>query len=465
LARKDVNYACQKCGAATSKWAGRCEGCGEWNTLVEEAVPESAPKGLGRKKGRRIEFEGLKGTSAHPPRQVTGINEFDRVTGGGMVQGSALLVGGDPGIGKSTLLMQVTAALSGTTQPIYISGEEAIDQLRLRADRLGVADAPVALAAATSVRDIVASLDGVTSGLVVIDSIQTMFVDSLESAPGTVSQVRTSAQELIRLAKRQGFALILVGHVTKDGQIAGPRVLEHMVDTVLYFEGDGSHQFRILRAVKNRFGATDEIGVFEMTGKGLAEVANPSAMFLADRDDDVSGASVFAGMEGSRPVLVEIQSLTASSALGTPRRAVVGWDSGRLSMILAVLESRAGLTLGNMDVYLNVVGGLKISEPAADLAVAVALVSSVSGVPVPRETVVFGEIGLSGEVRAVPQIDARLKEAAKLGFTRAIIPARRRSKGDSKENDRGKNMKVMEISRLEELMTLLSPPEGQRRHG
>ncbi|MEE8351608.1 MAG: DNA repair protein RadA [Rhodospirillales bacterium] len=463
MARKDVNYACQKCGAATPKWTGRCEGCGEWNTLVEEAVPESAPKGLGRKRGRRIEFQGLKGKSAHPPRQVTGINEFDRVTGGGMVQGSALLVGGDPGIGKSTLLMQVTAALSGVTQPIYISGEEAIDQLRLRADRLGVVDAPVALATATSVRDIVASLDGVTSGLVVIDSIQTMFVDSLESAPGTVSQVRTSAQELIRLAKRQGFALILVGHVTKDGQIAGPRVLEHMVDTVLYFEGDGSHQFRILRAVKNRFGATDEIGVFEMTGKGLAEVANPSAMFLADRDDDVSGASVFAGMEGSRPVLVEIQSLTASSALGTPRRAVVGWDSGRLSMILAVLETRANLTLGNMDVYLNVVGGLKISEPAADLAVAVALVSSVSGVPVPRETVVFGEIGLSGEVRAVPQIDARLKEAAKLGFTRAIVPAGRTSKGKSKALESG--MEVKEISRLEELMDLLALPEKQLLHG
>ena len=468
MARKAVNYVCQECGVATSKWSGRCEGCGEWNTLVEEAIPETAPKGLGRKKGRRIAFQGLKGDSAHPPRQVTGISEFDRVTGGGMVQGSALLVGGDPGIGKSTLLMQVAARLSGATQPIYISGEEAIDQLRLRADRLGVADADVALAAATSVRDIVASLDDVTSGLVVIDSIQTMFVDSLESAPGTVSQVRTSAQELIRLAKRRGFALILVGHVTKDGQIAGPRVLEHMVDTVLYFEGDGSHQFRILRAVKNRFGPTDEIGVFEMTGKGLAEVANPSALFLADHDGDVSGASVFAGMEGSRPVLVEIQSLTASSALGTPRRAVVGWDSGRLSMILAVLESRAGLTLGNQDVYLNVAGGLKISEPAADLAVAAALVSSTTGVPVPGQTVVFGEIGLSGEVRAVPQVNARLKEASKLGFTRAIIPAGRRSKGaKSKSASSGikGNMKIKEISRLDELLALLAAPEGQRRHG
>jgi DNA repair protein RadA/Sms len=434
--------------------------------MAEEAAPEATPKGLGTKKGRKINFQGLRGKTEHPPRQVSGIKEFDRVTGGGMVQGSALLVGGDPGIGKSTLLMQVAAQLSGTHKTAYISGEEAIDQLRLRADRLGVADTDVGLAAATSVRDIVASLGGAGGpDLVIIDSIQTMFVDSLDSAPGTVAQVRTSAQELIRLAKRSGFALILVGHVTKDGQIAGPRILEHMVDTVLYFEGDGSHQFRILRSVKNRFGATDEIGVFEMTSKGLAEVANPSALFLADREEDVSGAAVFAGMEGSRPLLVEIQSLTTPSALGTPRRAVVGWDSSRLAMIMAVLEARCGLTLSNLDVFLNVAGGLKISEPAADLAVAAALVSSVSGVAVPSETVVFGEISLSGEIRAVPQINARLKEASKLGFTRAIVPTPPRAnkgRGSGKAAPKESKLTITEVSRLEDLLALFATADGKR---
>ena len=470
MAGKSLNYVCQDCGAASPKWSGRCDGCGEWNTLVEEATPEATPKGLGRKKGRRITFQALKGETEHPPRQVSGIKEFDRVTGGGMVAGSALLVGGDPGIGKSTLLMQVAAALSKAKAPIYISGEEAIDQLRLRADRLGVAEANVALAAATSVRDIVSTLDDANGpDLVIIDSIQTMFVDSLNSAPGTVAQVRTSAQELIRLAKRRGFALILVGHVTKDGQIAGPRILEHMVDTVLYFEGDRSHQFRILRSVKNRFGPTDEIGVFEMTGKGLAEVSNPSALFLADREDEVAGASVFAGMEGSRPLLVEIQSLSTPSSLGTPRRAVIGWDSGRLAMVMAVLENRAGLALGGMDVYLNVAGGLKISEPAADLAVASALMSSISGVPMPAGTVVFGEIGLSGEIRAVPQINARLKEASKLGFTRAVIPTPPKSNRAAAASGKKDGITITQLSRVEDLLSLFTDgsdqPRKLSRHG
>ncbi len=477
MAAKTVNYVCQECGVSSSKWSGRCDGCGEWNTLVEEAPLESAPKGLGRKKGRRIEFHGLKGKTESAARQVSGIKEFDRVTGGGMVAGSTLLVGGDPGIGKSTLMLQVAAAVSGSLAPVYISGEEAIDQLRLRAERLGVSGANVALAAATSVRDIAASLDEAGGpDLVIIDSIQTMFVDSLDSAPGTVAQVRTSAQELIRLAKRRGFALILVGHVTKDGLIAGPRILEHMVDTVLYFEGDRSHQFRILRSVKNRYGPTDEIGVFEMTGEGLAEVANPSALFLADHDGDVTGASVFAGMEGSRPLLVEIQSLSTPSMLGTPRRAVVGWDSGRLAMIMAVLETRSGLSLGGMDVYLNVAGGLKIREPAADLAVALALMSSANAIPVPPGTAVFGEIGLSGEIRAVPQVNARLKEASKLGFSGAIIPAPPRSKrggggetgGKSGENPRQGGMEITEVSRVEDLHSIFAaanPAQGRPRHG
>ncbi len=402
---------------------GQCPACKEWNSIVEELPQEATPKGLGLRKGRKIEFVGLQGEKSQQDRIISGNAEFDRVTGGGLIPGSATLVGGDPGIGKSTLLMQITAALSKTMYTAYVSGEESIDQLRIRAKRLDLALSPVKLAATSSVRDIVATLDCSNAPkVVVIDSIQCMYIDSLDSAPGTVSQVRTSAQELIRLAKRTGFALILVGHVTKEGVIAGPRVLEHMVDTVLYFEGDPSHQFRILRSVKNRFGAADEIGVFEMIETGLHEVPNPSALFLSDYRDQVSGASVFAGIEGTRPILMEIQSLTASSNQATPRRAVVGWDSSRLAMIMAVLEARCSIALSGIEVYLNVAGGLKISEPAADLAVAAALISSVTGIPIPSETVVFGELGLAGEVRAVSQMDVRLKEAEKLGFTQAIIP-------------------------------------------
>jgi len=459
LAKRPASqYVCQECGAVHPRWSGKCDGCGAWNTLVEETQGDSAPKGLGPgRKGRKIEFVGLKGDNPQPPRWTANMEEFDRVTGGGLVQGSAVLVGGDPGIGKSTLLMQVAAKLAANHGTAYISGEEAVEQLRLRASRLGLSDAPVRLTAATNVRDIVATLD--TPGgpdLVIIDSIQTMFVDTLESAPGTVAQVRTSAQELIRLAKRRGFALILVGHVTKEGTIAGPRVLEHMVDTVLYFEGERGHQFRILRAVKNRFGPADEIGVFEMTDGGLNEITNPSALFLGDRDDGggrEAGSAVFAGIEGSRPVLVEIQALVAPSSLGTPRRAVVGWDSGRLAMILAVLEARCGLALGACDVYLNVAGGLRIGEPAADLAVAAALVSSLTGVPLPPETVVFGEIGLSGEVRPVSRTDVRLKEAGKLGFTGAFVP-RVRGKGKEGTAARDADLSVKALERLDDLVTI-----------
>ena len=384
------------------------------------------PKGLSPGKGRIVPFTRLDAEGGDEPRLVTGIAEFDRVCGGGLVPGSGVLVGGDPGIGKSTLLLQVVAALASRgVRCVYVSGEESPDQVGMRARRLGVADAPVDVAAATSVRDILASLGGdLSPGVVVIDSIQTMFLDNLESAPGTVSQVRASAQELLRHAKDRGQVLMLVGHVTKEGQIAGPRVLEHMVDTVLYFEGERGHQFRILRAVKNRFGPTDEIGVFTMTGEGLAEVVNPSAMFLGERSAQVSGSVVFAGIEGTRPVLMEIQALVARSPLATPRRAVVGWDGNRLAMILAVLEARCAVGLGGYDVYLNVAGGLRVREPAADLAVAAALLSALEDRPVPPETVAFGEIGLSGEVRPVAQAEARLKEAAKLGFGSAIMPGR-----------------------------------------
>jgi DNA repair protein RadA/Sms len=452
MARKNTQYVCQSCGAVHPRWGGRCDACGEWNSIIEEAS-EAAPLGGKAAKrgkgGRNLDLVALDGESGQVARRCTGIAEFDRVAGGGLVPGSALLVGGDPGIGKSTLLLQVAAALGGEARVAYITGEEAVDQIRMRASRLGVAKAPVGLAAATDLTAILATLSGPDApDVVVIDSIQTMYVDALDSAPGTVAQVRACAQELIRAAKRRGFTVLLVGHVTKEGAIAGPRVLEHMVDTVLYFEGERGHQFRILRAVKNRFGPTDEIGVFEMTGSGLAEVANPSRLFLSDRDEPVSGAAVFAGLEGSRPMLVEIQALVAPSPLGTPRRAVVGWDGGRLAMVLAVLEARAGLHFSSNDVYLNVAGGLRISEPAADLAVAAALVSSLTGRPAPRESVVFGEIGLSGEVRPVAQTDARLKEAAKLGFTRAIAPRQGRNAG----GDRA--LQVREVGDISDLVAM-----------
>ena len=459
MARPVARYVCQACGASHPKWSGRCDGCGEWNSITEEAAPEVAPGGIGSAQGRPIDFLPLDGATGTIPRLASGNAEFDRVCGGGLVAGSALLVGGDPGIGKSTLLLQIMAGLAATCRVAYISGEESVDQVRMRAARLGVLQAPVRIAAATGMRDILASI-GTGDGpeVVVVDSIQTMYVDSLDSAPGTVAQVRASAQALIQLAKRHGFTVLMVGHVTKEGMIAGPKVLEHMVDTVLYFEGDRSHQFRILRAVKNRFGATDEIGVFEMTGAGLAQVTNPSALFLAQRRGDVSGAAVFAGIEGSRPVLVEIQALVAASPLGTPRRAVVGWDGGRLAMLLAVLDARAGVALAGNDVYLNVAGGLRITEPAADLAVAAALLSSHSGSPLPEETVVFGEVGLSGEIRAVSQPDARLKEAAKLGFAQAFLPARRRRAGDGSVG----SIETRELGHLRDLVEAMGGASSMR---
>lgn len=426
MAKARTNFICQNCGAIAPRWQGKCESCGEWNSLVEEA-PSSGIGALaarGARKGRVFPLEGLTGESKPAPRLLSGIGELDRVTGGGFVPGSVLLIGGEPGIGKSTLLIQACAAVARRGERVvYISGEEAAAQVRLRATRLGLADAPVELAAETSVEDIVATLSaGRKPALVVIDSIQTMWTDTVETTPGTVTQVRCAAQALIRYAKTSGACVILVGHVTKDGQIAGPRVVEHMVDAVASFEGDGAHHFRILRNVKNRFGPTDEIGVFEMTGSGLSEVANPSALFLAGRDGSAPGAAVFAGMEGTRPVLVEIQALVAPSALGTPRRAVVGWDPNRLAMLLAVLETHGRVRLGQHDIYLNVAGGVKINEPAADLAAAAALVSSLTGAVLPPDTVFFGEVALSGAIRPAPHANLRLKEAAKLGFSTAIAP-------------------------------------------
>jgi DNA repair protein RadA/Sms len=440
MARASPAFSCTECGASHRKWAGRCDACGGWNTLVEEA-PLPAATGPARK-GRSLPLTTLAEAEAPPPRARSGMEEFDRVLGGGLVPASAILLGGDPGIGKSTLLLQATAAFARAgLSCIYVSGEEASAQVRMRAQRLGLADAPVRLAAETDLRDILTTLDAERPALAVIDSIQTMWLDHVASAPGSVAQVRAAAHDLTAFAKRRGTAVVLVGHVTKDGQIAGPRVVEHMVDTVLYFEGERGHAFRILRAVKNRFGPADEIGVFEMTGDGLAEVANPSALFLSERDRPAPGSVVFAGIEGTRPMLTEIQALVSPSTLGTPRRAVVGLDSARLSTILAVLEARCGIPFGGLDVFLNVAGGLRVAEPAADLAVAAALLSAREDIALPADTVVFGEISLSGALRPVGQTENRLKEARKLGFTRAIAPARSKTGG-------GEGMTVRELPDL-----------------
>jgi DNA repair protein RadA/Sms len=426
MAKPKRRYICTECGSVASRWQGQCVDCEQWNTLTEEApeTPFSAKHDLSSG-GRAIVFEPLDAPAATLVRRTTGLAEFDRALGGGVVPGSAILMGGEPGIGKSTLLLQAAAQIARNgARAVYISGEEATGQVRLRAARLGLADAPLQLAAATSVRDILTTLgNGAPPALLVVDSIQTMHSDLIEGAPGTVSQVRASAFELIRYAKDNGVALVLVGHVTKDGTIAGPRVLEHMVDVVMSFEGERSHQFRILRALKNRFGAVDEIGVFAMDGQGLAEVSNPSTLFLSGRDEPVAGSAVFPALEGTRPVLVEIQALIVRLQSGaTPRRAVVGWDAGRLAMLLAVLEARCGLNFSSAEVYLNVAGGYRLSDPAADLAVAAALVSALADKPLGQRSVWFGEVSLAGEVRPVAHASLRLREAAKLGFDHGCGP-------------------------------------------
>ena len=424
---KSPSFTCANCGAVHAKWSGRCDDCGAWNSISEDVPLSSGPstKGLGASRGQTIALSDLSSADAPLARTLSGLDELDRVLGGGLVPASAILVGGDPGIGKSTLLLQAAAAFAmAGLKAVYVSGEEAASQVRLRAQRLGLAEAPVRLAAETNLRNILTTLEKEAPHLAIVDSIQTMWLDTVDSAPGSVGQVRATAHELTTFAKRTGISVILVGHVTKDGQIAGPRVVEHMVDTVLYFEGERGHQFRILRAVKNRYGPADEIGVFEMTGAGLAQVANPSALFLSDREADSPGSVVFAGIEGTRPVLCEIQALVSPAPAGQARRSVVGWDGGRLAMILAVLEARCGIPFAGLDVYLNVAGGLRITEPAADLAVAAALLSAREDTPLPQRTVVFGEISLSGGLRPVGQTETRLKEAAKLGFEAAILPER-----------------------------------------
>tara|TARA_A100001391_G_scaffold129559_1_gene88687 strand:+ start:32770 stop:34137 length:1368 start_codon:yes stop_codon:yes gene_type:complete len=426
LAKPKKRYVCSECGSVSTRWQGQCPDCSEWNTLVEEVgETKFAARHDLSGGGRMIRFETLDAPTAPLERRTTGLAEFDRALGGGIVPGSAILMGGEPGIGKSTLLLQAAARIAKAGgEVVYISGEEATGQIRMRAARLGVSDSPLRLAAATSVRDILTTLgQGAPPQLLIVDSIQTMHSDQIEGAPGTVSQVRASAFELIRYAKEQGCCLVLVGHVTKDGNIAGPRVLEHMVDTVMSFEGERSHQYRILRCLKNRFGAVDEIGVFAMESEGLTEVANPSTLFLSGREEAIAGSAVFPAIEGTRPVLVEIQALIVRLQSGaTPRRAVVGWDSGRLAMLLAVLESRCGLSFSTAEVYLNVAGGYRLTDPAADLAVAAALVSALADKPLASDSLWLGELSLSGDVRPVAHGALRLKEAEKLGFRRATGP-------------------------------------------
>ena len=459
MARNKQQFTCQSCGTSYARWAGRCETCDGWNTITEETQVETVPKGLGKHKGQKIQFTSLKEGNGEQSRFPTGVNELDRVFGGGLVPGSAVLLAGDPGIGKSTLLLQGMAALSMQNKSVtYISGEEGPEQIRLRAKRLGLNETPVRLAAATNVRDILTSLEENPTNVIAIDSIQTAFLDNLDSAPGTVSQVRGSAQELIRYAKRSNSVLLLIGHVTKDGQIAGPRVLEHMVDTVLYFEGDRGHRFRIVRSIKNRFGPTDEIGVFEMTDRGLIEVTNPSSLFIDAERGAVPGTAIYAGIEGTRTMLMEIQALVTPGPPGSPRRSVVGWDTNRLAMILAVLEANVGLSLSTNDVYLNVTGGLRITEPAADMAVAAAIISSANTTPVPKGTVIFGEIGLSGEARPVAQSESRLREAEKLGFEKSFLPLNSLKVNRSSAS----KIEIKTVKQISDLITLIGVSNSKK---
>ena len=413
-----ARFVCQECGYRSLKWLGRCPGCGGWGTLVEEAPKkEKAP-------GRKAQALPLTEVSQKAyQRFKTGLSELDQVLGGGLVPGSLILLGGDPGIGKSTILLQVAQHLAANYGPVYyLSGEESAEQVRIRAERLGVLSPEIFLISETDLAAALLALPTPGPVLLIVDSIQTVFWPELSSAPGSVSQVRECAARLLEFAKRANVCVILVGHVTKEGVLAGPRVLEHLVDTVLYFEGERGASFRVLRAVKNRFGPTNEIGVFEMTGRGLVPVANPSAFFLSEATETAPGAVVCATMEGTRPILVEVQALVTRTPLATPRRTSVGFDPQRLAMLAAILEKKAGLSFYDQDIYLNVVGGLRLSEPGADLAVILALASSRLERGLPARTVVFGEVGLTGEVRPVSQAEARLKEALRLGFSRACLP-------------------------------------------
>ena len=446
-------YICQKCGTNYPKWVGLCASCGAYNTIEQEILSRNDTDISNIQDIKLVNISDIKGDEIL--YQSIGMKEFDRVLGGGIVKGACILLGGDPGIGKSTILLQVVAKYSSYSNScIYISGEESESQIKIRASRLGLTteNQNLKIASASNIKDIIKTLQTINNvKIVVIDSIQTMFTDDISASQGTVSQVRTCAAELIKIAKEKGFALFLIGHVTKEGTIAGPRILEHMVDTVMYFEGERNHQFRILRTFKNRFGATNEIGIFEMTDKGLIEAENPSALFIAERLGNTSGSSVFVGIEGTRPLLMEIQALVSSASYGNPKRTVIGWDNNRLSMLLAVLETRAGISFSNNDVYLNIAGGFKITEPACDVAVAVSLISAKMNIPIASTSAFCGEIGLSGEVRAVTQVNMRIKEADKLGFTNIIIP-----KTTKHESHTSTNINIKEIGNIKSLIDIFN---------
>lgn len=443
-------YVCQNCGYQSPKWLGKCPDCSAWNSLVEEVKSKAKGNSPTHPAGAApVSISDVAGEAEE--RLSCGIAEFDRVLGGGLVTGSVVLIGGDPGIGKSTLLLQVMDHLARSTGPVlYVSGEESARQTRLRGERLGIRAKELLLLAETALETVMAQIDTVAPKAVVIDSIQTMYAPGLESAPGSVSQVRECAGRLMVAAKRSAIPTFIVGHVTKDGSIAGPRVLEHMVDTVLYFEGDRGHAFRILRAVKNRFGSTNEIGVFEMKEGGLCEVRNPSEIFLAERPLGVSGSAVITTIEGSRPLLVELQALVTPSSLGVPRRTTLGVDANRLALLVAVLDKKVGLHMAGQDIFLNAAGGARISEPAADLGMVAALASSHLDKVIDPQTVIIGEVGLAGEVRAITQPETRIREAAKLGFTRAVIPA-----GSIKQVTPVKGMKVIGVKSVEDALDQL----------
>ncbi len=447
MAKLRSEYVCQSCGGVQPKWAGQCPECGSWNSLVEvAAAPSRSTRSGGMTGTTSARIQKLSEVAVdEAPRAATGLAEIDRVLGGGVVPGAVILIGGDPGIGKSTLLLQVLSALQGRLSTLYVTGEESLAQVPLRAQRLGLVDLDLPVLAETSVEQILAQLSRTNPGFVVIDSIQTLYTEALDSAPGSVSQLRETAAQLVRHAKSTRTAIVLVGHVTKDGAIAGPRVLEHMVDTVLYFEHDPGSRFRIIRAIKNRFGAVNELGVFAMTDGGLKEVSNPSALFLSRHAQPVPGSVVTVARQGSRPLLVEVQALVDRSLVGTPRRVTLGLEGNRLNMLLAVLHRHGGIALADQDVFANVVGGMRIQETAADLPLLLAVLSSFRSRPWPGDWVVFGEVGLAGEVRPVAAGEERLVEAAKHGFKRAIVPA-----GNKPKRSLSSSMEICAVSRLSE---------------
>ena len=459
MAKKNY-YSCTNCGTIQNKWSGKCPDCNSWNCLIEEHETggiNSNIVNISNQNSQKIDLVNLSDEINDTPRMSTNIAEFDRTLGGGLVLGSAILIGGDPGIGKSTLLMQTACKLSANKKITYISGEESVDQIRLRAQRLNLQKHNIKLAANNNVNDILKTIKDNTD-ILIIDSIQTMYLPELGSTPGSIAQVRNSSSVLISFCKNHNITLILVSQVTKDGQIAGPKILEHMVDCVLYFEGERNHQFRILRTIKNRFGAAGEIGVFEMTENGLNQVLNPSELFLSNSSQqNYSGSTIFAGIEGTRPILVEIQTLVAPSYLPTPRRAVIGWDNNRLSMIVAILASRYGLNLSDKEIYLNIAGGLKINETGADLAIIFSLICASKNIATDKKSIICGEVGLSGEVRMIPHLQTRIKEAQKLGFTSALIPKDFDNLKTAKKFEASLgDFKLTKIDHINKLKTILS---------